>query len=171
MHEGIDSYVRTGLPIHVGNRWGDYSSIALDPNDENNFWVFNQYAWTHGNYDPFAKEDGRWATAFAEILPNGPSVVDPSKPIRPAGYVLEQNYPNPFNPNTVISYRLPVNSFVELSVYNALGQKVWTLVNEEQTPGQHRVMFDGKGLSSGIYFYVLNVTNGERLVRKMMLLE
>ena len=175
MHEGIDSYVRTGLPIHVGNRWGDYSSIALDPNDENNFWVFNQYAWTHGNYDPFAKEDGRWATAFAEILPNGPSVVDPSEPIRPAGYVLEQNYPNPFNPTTVIRYQVEANGnssvHVDLSVYNALGQKVRTLVNEEQTPGQHRVTFDGKGLSSGIYFYVLNVTKGERLVRKMMLLE
>ncbi len=171
MHDGLDSYVRTGLPVHIGNRWGDYSSIALDPNNENDFWVFNQYAWTHGSYDPFAKEDGRWATAFAQILPNGPSAIYTSGDIYPVHHVLEQNYPNPFNPVTAIGYRLPKAGWVELTVYSALGQKIRTLVNKNQAPGRYRVTFDAKGLSSGIYFYVLNVSHGEQLVRKMMLLE
>ncbi len=171
LHEGIDSYVRTGLPIHVGNRWGDYSSIALDPQDENAFWVFNQYAWTHGSYDPFAKEDGRWATAFAKILPNGPSAIYAFSGIHPVRHVLKQNYPNPFNPTTAIDYQLLTAGRVRLTVYNALGQKIQTLVNTNRPPGRYRATFDGDGLPSGIYFYVLSVSNGEQLVRKMMLLK
>jgi hypothetical protein len=155
----------------VGNRWGDYSSIALDPQDENAFWVFNQYAWTHGSYDPFAKEDGRWATAFAKILPNGPSAIYAFSGIHPVRHVLKQNYPNPFNPTTAIDYQLLTAGRVRLTVYNALGQKIQTLVNTNRPPGRYRATFDGDGLPSGIYFYVLSVSNGEQLVRKMMLLK
>ncbi len=171
MHEGLDSYVRTGLPIHFGNRWGDYSSIAVDPTNENDFYVFNQYAWTHGSYDPFADEDGRWATAFAQILPTGPSAIAVSGNFNPSQYQLNQNYPNPFNPSTTIGYRVSENSKVRIAVYNALGQKLQTLVDEKQSPGEYQVIFNGNGLSSGIYFYVMDVSSGKQIVRKMMLME
>ncbi len=71
----------------------------------------------------------------------------------PDSYMLNQNYPNPFNPSTTIRYGLPQRSAVNLTVYNALGQRVRQLVNEEQDEGFHEVKFDGSGLASGVYFY------------------
>ncbi|MCB0312252.1 MAG: T9SS type A sorting domain-containing protein, partial [Calditrichaeota bacterium] len=68
------------------------------------------------------------------------------------------NYPNPFNPSTVIGYRLSVASRVELSIFDLLGKKVRTLVDERQPAGQYEVRWngedaDGNALSAGIYFY------------------
>jgi len=73
----------------------------------------------------------------------------------PAAFSLSQNYPNPFNPTTVIHYTVPKTSLVNLSVFNLLGQEVKTLVNEEKSPGEYEVRFDGSNLPSGIYFYRL----------------
>ncbi len=83
---------------------------------------------------------------------------------------LEQNYPNPFNPNTVISYQFPVPGFVNLSVYNSLGQKVQTLVNGRQKEGTHTVTFNAQGLASGVYIYQLKSADKYVLTRKMLLL-
>ena len=68
---------------------------------------------------------------------------------------MKQNNPNPFNENTVISYQLPVNSHVELSICNLLGQKIVTLVSEKQTAGIHKLNWDARGLASGVYLYRL----------------
>ncbi len=73
----------------------------------------------------------------------------------PVAFALHQNYPNPFNPSTTIRYGLPQRSTVSLTVFNALGQRVRQLVNEEQEAGYHEVKFDGTGLASGVYFYRL----------------
>ena len=75
----------------------------------------------------------------------------------PENYSLFQNYPSPFNPSTTIRYGLPHKSNVTLIVFNTLGQRVATLVNETQDGGYHQVKFDGAGLSSGVYFYRLQV--------------
>ncbi len=76
----------------------------------------------------------------------------------PDRFSLSQNYPNPFNPSTVINYTIPSNdngqtSNVKLIVYNILGSEVAILVNERQNPGRYRVEFDGRNLSSGMYYY------------------
>jgi Secretion system C-terminal sorting domain/Right handed beta helix region len=88
----------------------------------------------------------------------------------PNGFELRQNYPNPFNPATVISFTLPKALTVNLTVYNILGQRVATLVNEVMPPGVHSVPFDGRNFASGVYFYRLEA--GDFLSsRKMMLLK
>lgn len=83
---------------------------------------------------------------------------------------LDQNYPNPFNPVTNIRYELPAASYVQLSVYNMLGQRVTLLINETQVAGIHTINFDASRLSSGTYLYRLE-SEGLQLTRKMMLMK
>ena len=71
----------------------------------------------------------------------------------PSAFGLNQNYPNPFNPSTKISFQVAEKSNVNVSVYDILGNKVTTLVNETKTPGQYEISFDASHLSSGVYFY------------------
>jgi hypothetical protein len=71
----------------------------------------------------------------------------------PTAFQLSQNYPNPFNPTTTISYSVPMAERVQLRVYDIMGREVALLVDEVKNPGTYRVAFDGKDLSSGIYFY------------------
>ena len=75
------------------------------------------------------------------------------------GYELNQNYPNPFNPSTIISYKIPENSFVSLKVYNILGKEAAILVNENQTAGKYNFSFRADNLESGVYFYKLTAGN------------
>lgn len=85
-------------------------------------------------------------------------------------YYLAQNYPNPFNPSTKINFGLKKSTNVEINVYNILGNKVATLVNEFKPAGNHSVLFNAKNLSSGIYFYKI-VTNEFVQTRKMLMLK
>ncbi|MBK6772239.1 MAG: T9SS type A sorting domain-containing protein [Ignavibacteria bacterium] len=70
-------------------------------------------------------------------------------------FSLLQNYPNPFNPVTVISYNIAVAGFVELKIYDVLGNEVKTLVKEKQNAGSYSVDFNAGDLPSGVYFYSL----------------
>jgi hypothetical protein len=88
----------------------------------------------------------------------------------PTEFALEQNYPNPFNPTTTISYSIPEAGYVELKVYDILGNEVATLVNEAEESGYHTALFDATKLASGIYIYTLR-TNNFVQTRKMMLLK
>ncbi len=79
----------------------------------------------------------------------------------PTQYALDQNYPNPFNPETTISFEIPVEAHVRLEVFNILGEKVTTLVDENRSAGSYSVKWngrtdDGTPVSSGIYFYRLD---------------
>jgi len=86
----------------------------------------------------------------------------------PAMYQLKQNFPNPFNPTTIINYELPITNYVELSIYNLIGQKVATLVSERQEAGYHQVEWNATQFSSGVYFYRIQA-NKFLQVRKMIL--
>jgi len=88
----------------------------------------------------------------------------------PNDYSLSQNYPNPFNPSTNIEYSIPSESFVELRVYDILGNEVAILVNEHQQAGVYRVDFTAGNLPSGVYFYKLT-TGAINQVSKMMLMK
>jgi tetratricopeptide (TPR) repeat protein len=83
---------------------------------------------------------------------------------------LFANYPNPFNPSTIIKYQLSEASLVSLKVYDVMGKEVTTLVNSFQNKGSYDITFNAQGLSSGIYFYKLNV-NGKQLINKMLLMK
>jgi len=87
----------------------------------------------------------------------------------PNNFSLSQNYPNPFNPSTKIEYSIPEQSFVQLKVYDVLGNEVATLVNEEQTAGTYRADFIGKGLSSGLYIAQLTVGNYVQTIKMSLL--
>jgi len=73
----------------------------------------------------------------------------------PEDYSLEQNYPNPFNPTTTIEFSIPQSGQVNLAVYDILGERVISLVNEERIAGKYSVQFNASALASGIYCYTL----------------
>ena len=92
----------------------------------------------------------------------------------PLSYALEQNYPNPFNPTTMISYQIEDRGFVNLVVYNSIGQEVAILENRQREKGLHNVIFNASNLPSGIYIYRLQVNTpdgkGNYVKAKKMLL-
>ena len=102
-------------------------------------------------------------------------VSDPKSPLLPTAFSLSQNYPNPFNPETNIEYALPKDSQVTLIIYNILGQKVITLVDEHQIAGYKKVIWNGRDengqeIASGAYFYRLKAGDFSQ-TRKMLMLK
>ena len=89
---------------------------------------------------------------------------------KPSEFSLSQNYPNPFNAMTVIRYSLPEPSDVVIEIYDILGRRVETLVNEEQPAGYHQIIWDAEDASSGMYFY--RIQAGDYIdTRKMLLIK
>ncbi|MCD6160794.1 MAG: T9SS type A sorting domain-containing protein [candidate division Zixibacteria bacterium] len=103
------------------------------------------------------------------------SVDDDNKDNLPAKFYLAQNYPNPFNPTTNISYELPSDGIVNLEIFDILGRKVRTLVDEYQSAGRQTIIWnsrdsDNNPVSAGIYFYRLQAGDSQ-IVKKMVLLK
>ena len=90
--------------------------------------------------------------------------------LNPVQFALYQNYPNPFNPSTVIRYALPVAGVVTIDVFNALGEKVATLINRQVEAGYHEVSFDAATLPGGLYFYKIN-SGDFTSVKKMVMVK
>ena len=92
--------------------------------------------------------------------------------MRIEGFQLLQNYPNPFNPSTTITYQVPVGTqnFVSLLVYDILGRKVATLVNEVKAAGIYATVWDARQMPSSMSFSRLKI-NGEQQIRKMILMK
>jgi flagellar hook assembly protein FlgD len=101
-------------------------------------------------------------------------VASKSKEVLPETFSLSQNYPNPFNPETIIKYTLPEDCHVELTLYNVLGQKVETLVDEYQSAGYRMIRWNGRDaegneMSSGLYLYKIKTAKYSE-TKKMILL-
>ena len=100
---------------------------------------------------------------------------DMQRPFLSEQFELSQNHPNPFNPETIINYRIHVNCFVTLKVFDCIGREIAILVNEFQNAGEHMIKFNReslssqKELSSGIYFYQLR-SGSYTQTKKMILL-
>jgi len=109
------------------------------------------FAVSGTNLFPGTLVGGVWRRPLSEM-----TSVERSSTDVPTDFGLEQNYPNPFNPATNIMYTVPGREYVNLTVYNILGEEIAILVDEEKTPGKYTVTFDGSKLSSGVYFYRLH---------------
>ncbi len=91
----------------------------------------------------------------------------------PTDYILNQNYPNPFNSSTMISFDLPDNGQVELSIYDVLGRKVTTLLNENMSAGNHSVTWNGRSdngesVATGVFFYRLQSKDFDQTKRMLL---
>jgi len=108
-------------------------------------WIVSasDHTWTHTN----------------QITSNPTSISDYYPGILPKEYSLQQNYPNPFNPSTTINYSLPKSGNVKILVYNAIGSRVATIVNEYKPAGNYSVQINVSNLASGIYLYRLESGN------------
>jgi photosystem II stability/assembly factor-like uncharacterized protein len=120
----------------------------------------------------FDKNEG-WAVGHGGMIlhtTNGgdvTSLTDPPDDL-PPGYNLRQSYPNPFNPSSVIEYTLPNDSYVKLTIYDALGREIATLADGTERMGDHAVRWSADGLASGVYFYRLQAGSFSAM-RRMVL--
>lgn len=105
------------------------------------------------------------------IYVSGQGITDVEDNYRlPNEYSLEQNYPNPFNPSTKIIYSLKHSAYITLEVFDILGRSVQILFEGFKNTGDHEIIFNGKGLSSGIYYYQFRIAENN-FTKKMLLIK
>ena len=147
-----------------GNSWNLLPILFNDP-VKSSFFINDSIGWlgaglnvnTYGRSTIFKTTSGGYPIGLITI----------SNSI-PQGYSLAQNYPNPFNPETQISFEIPKISFVNLSLYDAIGREITQLVNQQLAPGSYKVEWDASNYPSGVYFYRLQA--GEYTETKKMVL-
>lgn len=134
------------------------------------------YLWNTGTtYNPLKIVNPMWQynSRHNGVYGDNPLVgIQPVSGLVPGEFNLYQNYPNPFNPATKIRFDIPSGNYsnVTLTIYNALGEKVSVLIDEQLNSGSYEVSWNGASFSSGVYFY--RVTAGEfTMVKKMMLIK
>lgn len=128
-----------------------------------------------GFFDPSANFVGafgtkNWAANWSDLNTFIYTDVKNNNGSKAEGFALLQNYPNPFNPSTVITFSVPSQMAVKLTVFNALGQEVGQLVNGQVSAGEHQVSFNAGNLPSGIYFSRMEAGN-QISTKKMMLIK
>jgi hypothetical protein len=134
-----------------------------------------KYSYTDKNL-----QTGKYQYRLKMIDNNGSfiySSIESAEVAIPKDFAVSQNYPNPFNPTTKIDYQVPVDSKVVMEVYNVAGQKLFELVNKEQSAGYYTVDFGSSvKLASGVYIYRIVASdkatgNNFSSIKKMMLLK
>ena len=120
-----------------------------------------------GDTDVFSVSENDNKIAWYENLVN-PTSVQENQSHLPNSFQLHQNYPNPFNPATTIRFTLQKSEHISLKIYNLAGQEIETLVDGVRSAGKHQVLWQAKGLPSGIYFAQLKA-NSEMKTMKMVL--
>ena len=142
--------------------WRD---LSYSSETQSYYHAENGYPAGNLNYFPELRE--QWEQGVVRDVPTGASDTDPSGS-RPQTIALLGNYPNPFNPVTQVRFELPETAQVRLDVYDVLGRRVATLVNEQVPSGEHRVSFDAMGLSSGLYIARMQAGAEVRTLRMML---
>lgn len=180
----FDAY-ENGAPVNGVYEmvWGDFRGIPEDwiltlidneTGEEINMLDELAYEFTHStrakirrNLDPLSPQSklkvkaATMATRFTLKISTEQIERDVPEQI-----FLNQNYPNPFNPSTTIEFGVNESANVTLEIFDLLGRKIQTLVNEARTPGRYQVRFDASRLASGVYFYRLKA-NSEIFIKKM----
>ncbi len=171
--------------IMVGNNASN--CISLYANDNGTFRYSMRIGGYSGVFSPFFADftgDGKGDIVAVGMVPpsgigstlmfirgqnTGSTSVSHDGSQIPTDFGLEQNYPNPFNPSTTIAYRVLSREFIELSVFDVLGRKVATLVNEQQAPGSYSVRWDAGTMASGVYIYKLRAGDVSETKRMIVL--
>ena len=133
-----------GVILKSENRGKSWSE-DINPLSGQNLWLYDGKFLPNGNF----YTGGTMGYVLRKVIIES---VHPTTTDVPKNFELYQNYPNPFNPVTKIVYDLPAKSKVTLSIYNALGQNVATLITGNQKAGRHQVTWDASGVPSGVYF-------------------
>ena len=131
--------------------------------------ISGDYAIVAANQDDDSGNNAGSAYMYSGITSVTVGIDDGSSNI-PTSFVLGQNHPNPFNPTTTIRYSIPQTGFVSLKIYDLLGREIRTLVKGFQKANTYFVNFDASNLSSGVYFYRLQVGNDFVETKKMLYL-
>ena len=173
------SFSPQSVTITVGDivRWTNISGTHNVKADDNSFtsgaaapapWEYTHTFTAAGN-NPYHCEPHQGMGMTGTIIVQDPvGVSDDGETAK--NFDLEQNFPNPFNPSTRISYAIPSASFVNLKVYDIIGNEIAVLVNEEKQAGNYQIDFDATELTGGVYFYQL-LTGSFVETKKMILMK
>ena len=167
--EGVDIAAKFGnLNIGASNNIlilmnGELTHISPIPFSDPNNIPFGYTAPEAGSTDTiYANVDRDFPGAW-NYAPNFPISISRSSGIinnsTPVNFGLGQNFPNPFNPDTRIIYNIDKKGLVTLKIYDILGRKIATLVNEVLEPGSYYVNFNSENISNGVYYYILQLNN------------
>ena len=173
------SFSPQSLTITVGDivRWTNISGTHNVKADDNSFtsgpaapapWEFT-HTFTAVGSNPYYCEPHQGMGMTGTIIVQDPVGVSDDELIAEK-FELKQNYPNPFNPSTRISYAIPSASFVNLKVYDIIGNEIAVLVNEGKQAGNYQIDFDATELTGGVYFYQL-LTGSFVETKKMILMK
>jgi len=165
--ELLSGQILTG---HPGEAYGLISDMYFSKSKNYGVvFICNGGVYNNGLYSGWYKQEEQVFNAVLNSI-TGIITNTEEKSVSESSFMLYQNYPNPFNPETNIKFTINKPAFVKLALYNAIGKRIGTLVNEYKEPGQYFYKVDAKilNLSSGVYFYTLN--NGTSSITKKMLL-
>lgn len=170
----IDSVMSIKTNSNTGNYW-DSPIKVNDSYPSNPFYITSTgFTGTSGErltvWGKFAQPLQLPVLLIGSFYPNVPTAVGLDEEAVLNSYNLFQNYPNPFNPSTKISWQSPVSSHQTLKIYDVLGNEVAKLVDEYRSAGKYEVEFNASDLSSGIYFYKLQLGSFVE-TKKMILLK
>jgi photosystem II stability/assembly factor-like uncharacterized protein len=172
---GTVSFTKNGNRIYAGlTNSTDFWVWYTD--DLGSTWNILDHQFAQLN-ELYCYDNKLWAATNSGAMISNPLISDvPGTDPVPASFLLEQNYPNPFNPSTTITYSIPGGGHAQviLKVFDMLGREITTLVDEMKQPGKHHVNFSAPGLSSGVYYYTLNVSGineARSMSRKMIFMK
>lgn len=157
-----------GIDIETGE--SSYTYFSFDPSIGNES-VAPDSIWIQFNIfdDTFSSSSIGSYALIDHLSLGGTSDVEQINH-NPSDYSLKQNYPNPFNPTTAIEFSIPQESFVQLKVFDILGNEVATLAKDNYAAGTYKSDFSGENLPSGLYIARISAGNFVQ-TRKMMLLK
>jgi len=154
--EQLDKFWNNGVWLNDMRRFFSYTDANFLERANCEIWDNNR--WINGNGDILISNPDGFRVGFItnNVIAYYSNIVSIDENIGISDYSLSQNYPNPFNPTTTISYSLNKASVINLELFDALGRKIKTLVNEYKSTGTYNYKLDMSDFPSGVYIYKLS---------------